>query len=176
MNNDQKQMDCINGCVTLLLRLTVGLVFFTAGLNKVLPIYAPPESQPPGAVAAADPPKGKIFPGVTGFTSYIETQYKDTVLPNFSLKLFGYALPFAEVIIGALLLAGLFTAETFFGAALLFIVLMWGQLLIGKSDVASRNTLFVLVAILGLRWSNANCCSLDCWRKSKGDKHKPPTT
>ena len=157
MIEDNKRSECVNGCITLLLRLTVGLVFLTAGWGKIF----------------GHDQEGHLIFGVPGIAASITDQFKNTFLPTFTVQLFSYTLPFAEVIIGALLLAGLFTAETFFAAALLFITLMWGQILLANGEVAGRNALFVLIATLGLRWSTANCCSLDCWRKKKKESSEP---
>lgn len=143
-NMNEPQQDCkyIHATATLLLRLALGLMFLTAGV-------------------------GKISHGVGGFVQYLLEQFKGTFLPAFFLQSFGYVLPFAETAIGALLLAGLFTRPAFFFASLLSISLFWGQFLIGQYDVAAHNAIYVLFAVLSLRWSSDNMLSLDCLRKKK---------
>ena len=140
MQENKCESKCPDACVTLLLRLAIGLVFLTAGIAK-------------------------FRMGVGAFAQGVMEMFKATALPGWMVAPYAYALPFLEVSLGFLLLVGLFTRYTFFFTAALTISLMWGMLLLGKGDVVAQNSIFVLLAILGLRWSNENMLSLDCLRK-----------
>ena len=68
---------------TLLLRLFLGLMMLAAGLGK--------------------------FGDLAGFQQYIHHDFDKTFLAGPLLDLFAYAQPYAEVILGALVLAGVLT-------------------------------------------------------------------
>lgn len=133
---------CWDGSVTLLLRLTLGLLFLIAGVNK-------------------------FRNGVSATAQQITEQFQGSLLPGWFVAPYAWALPSVEVGLGLLLLAGLFTRCAFFATALLTISLMLGMLLLGQTGVAANNALYVLLAILGVRWSSENCCSLDGLLKTK---------
>src|ERR1044072_2918651 len=65
-----------------LLRLTVGIVFLFSGMTK-------------------------LMAGLSNFTSHLQQQFAGK-LPSILVTPFAFALPFAEVMIGALLVLGLF--------------------------------------------------------------------
>lgn len=107
----------------LLLRLTVGVMFFFYGL-------------------------GKLLGGVGGFVSGLEERFAGS-LPMWVVTPFGYTLPFMELLIGALLILGLFTRWTLAAAGLLMIALTFGAVMEPKPPTVADNVLFAAV-IAGL--------------------------
>ena len=109
-----------------LVRWCLGLIFFFAGIGKF-----------------ADP---------GGFANNLAQQYQKTWLPPLLVSLFARVLPFWEVIVGALLLLGLFRNSALFATGVLLILLVFGQALAGNGAVVFYNTgyLFMTAAVLFL--------------------------
>jgi thiosulfate dehydrogenase (quinone) large subunit len=112
---------------SLVLRLSVGVLFFAAGM-------------------------GKFFsePGAAGVSKGIAAQFTDTWLPSFLVIPYAYVLPYAEVILGALLVVGLFTRTSLFVAGLLFVSLAFGQMVLQSHAVAGTNFNYALIAAVAL--------------------------
>src|SRR5437867_1222224 len=98
-------------------RWCIGLIFLFAGIGK--------------------------FGDLNGFANNLAQQYQKTWLPQVLVKPFGYLLPFWEVIVGALLLLGLFRNASLFGAGILLLLLVFGQILAGNPAVVFYNTAYV---------------------------------
>ena len=84
------------------------------------------------------------FPNVSGFATYITSQFEKTWLPKALLVPYGYALPFAEVILGALLLLGIARNAVLFITGLMFITLTFGQILLAQ-PIVFNNAMYVVV-------------------------------
>jgi thiosulfate dehydrogenase [quinone] large subunit len=84
------------------------------------------------------------FPNISGFVSYITSQFEKTWLPKALLVPYAYALPFVEVILGALLLLGIARNAVLFVTGLLFITLTFGQLLL-QQPIVFNNAMYVVV-------------------------------
>lgn len=101
---------------------------------------------------------GKFTMGVGIFAKGMAQPFEKTWLPPILLNTFGHVLPFCEVILGALLILGLFRNATLFVTGLLLIVLTFGQVLLGQAQVVFFNTIytFLVAALLFLadydRW------------------------
>lgn len=137
---------------TLLLRLFIGLMMLTAGLGK--------------------------FGNLAGFQQYIHHDFDKTFLAGPLLDLFAYAQPYAEVILGALVLVGLLTRPILALTALNLIVLFFGKWLVHDLQTAAYNSLYVLITVYALCRSEDNRFSLDhliCSRCCHGKKQKSPT-
>lgn len=91
---------------------------------------------------------GKITGGVSGFAEnyLVKTFTEKTWLPEWLLRPYGYALPFIEVILGAMLILGLFRNFTLFVTGLFLISLTFGQLLLMAPQVMFQNMLFTFLA------------------------------
>jgi thiosulfate dehydrogenase [quinone] large subunit len=102
---------------------------------------------------------GKFMGGISGFVNgYLSTQFAKTFLPPVFISIYGHVLPFAELILGFLLILGLFRNYTLLLSGLTFISLAFGQMLLQKHEVVA--TLFIYIAI------NAALLFLDeydCW-------------
>jgi thiosulfate dehydrogenase [quinone] large subunit len=137
---------------TLLLRLFIGLMMLSAGLDK--------------------------FSNLAGFQQYIHHEFDKTFLAGPLLDLFAYAQPYAEVILGALVLVGLLTRPILALTALNLIVLFFGKWVVHDLQTAANNSLYVLIAVYALCRSEDNRFSLDhllCSRCCCGKKEEPPT-
>ncbi len=110
-----------------LLRVTVGIMFLFFGV-------------------------GKLLGGVGGFTGGMLERFADSFLPSSLVELFAYALPFAEVAIGALLVLGLFNVATLTFAGLLMLALTFGAVVLADPPTVAQNVTFALV-IFVLLWS-----------------------
>jgi thiosulfate dehydrogenase (quinone) large subunit len=101
---------------------------------------------------------GKL-PDVAGFASMLAVQFEKTWLPQWSVTVFGYILPFLEVTVGALLIIGLARNAVLFATGLLLIALTFGQVILQQPPVVFYNTvyLFLCAALLFLddfdRWT-----------------------
>lgn len=113
-----------------LLRISLGLLYFVAGLTKVM-----------GGAAAASQGIEKMFTG--------------TWLPAWSVHLFALTLPYAETAIGALLILGLLRVVALPLGGLLMVSLAFGMMVAGKHDVVANNMGYVFMfaaACFAMRW------------------------
>jgi thiosulfate dehydrogenase (quinone) large subunit len=86
------------------------------------------------------------FPDVAGFANSLVVLFKSTWLPELLVRVFGYALPFLEVAVGALLLLGLARNGVLFATGLLLIGLTFGQVILQQPAVVFYNMLYVFLA------------------------------
>jgi thiosulfate dehydrogenase [quinone] large subunit len=109
----------------LLLRLVTGLDFFMHGFSR-------------------------IFTGthLSGFASGMAKSMAGTPLPPALTLATGYIIPCVELLIGTLLLLGLFTRATLAAALLLMLVLMFGIGLKQDWNVAGQQLLYAFVLAL----------------------------
>ncbi len=122
-------------CAYALLRSTLGIVFLVAGV-------------------------GKFMMGIGTFVSGLQEEFAGK-LPSALVAPFGYALPFLEVAIGLMLVAGLFN---YFGsvlAGLLMIVLTFGMLIKGDAATVAHNLSYSVIIFLLIWFANYNGYSLD---------------
>ncbi len=84
----------------LLLRLAIGTSFFGHGLVRL--------------------------PKLDKFAHGMIAQFQHSILPEAIVTAFAYALPFAEFIIGLLVLLGLFTRQSLVAGAIVMLLLIFG--------------------------------------------------
>jgi thiosulfate dehydrogenase [quinone] large subunit len=123
-------------CAALMVRVTLGVIFFFYGLEKFLM-------------------------GLGNFAGYIDQQFAQSWLPAFSLAIFSHVLPFCEITIGALLIAGLFTRVVLILMLALLIMLSYGQVIIGHAEIVAHNLIYTAVGALALLLSDFDRISLD---------------
>ena len=122
-------------CAYALLRSTLGIVFLFAGI-------------------------GKFMMGIGTFVSGLQEPFAGK-LPSALVVPFGYALPFLEVAIGLMLVAGLFN---YFGsvlAGLLMIALIFGKLIEGDAVTVAHNLSYSVIIFLLIWFADYNGYSLD---------------
>ncbi len=127
------------GMGALLMRLSLGILFFVAGLGKFLA---------PG--------------GVSGVAQKMQESFANTWLPACMVGPYVHVLPFVEITVGALLLLGLCTRWAFFGSGLLLVSLAFGMMVQQQHAVVGTNLTYVLMAVVGIYLSaKDNPVSLD---------------
>lgn len=118
-----------------LLRITLGVIFLFYGI-------------------------GKFMGGVGGFVGTMNQQFSGK-LPAFMVMPFAYAIPFAEVTAGALILLGLFTRLGLVISGLLLIGLTFGVVMLGQAPTVAHNLQYGLVNFVLLWLEDLNRYSLD---------------
>jgi thiosulfate dehydrogenase [quinone] large subunit len=83
------------------------------------------------------------------------------MLPKSLVLPFSYILPIAELIIGLLLLAGLFTKPAAFGGAVVMLVLLFGTAMIENWDAIPSQLLHLLFFAILLQFMANNGYALD---------------
>jgi len=118
-----------------LLRITTGVIFLFYGI-------------------------GKFISGVGNFVGTMNQQFSGK-LPAFMVMPFAYAIPFAEVTAGALILLGLFTRLGLVISGLLLIGLTFGMVMLGQAPTVAHNLQYGLVNFVLLWLVDLNRYSLD---------------
>jgi thiosulfate dehydrogenase [quinone] large subunit len=118
-----------------LLRVTMGVIFLFYGV-------------------------GKFISGVGNFVGTMNQQFSGK-LPAFMVMPFAYAIPFAEVTAGALILLGLFTRLGLVISGLLLIGLTFGMVMLGQAPTVAHNLQYALVNFVLLWFVDLNRYSLD---------------
>jgi len=132
-------------CAYALLRSTLGIVFLVAGT-------------------------GKFMMGIGAFVAKMQEPFAGK-LPSALVVAFGYALPFLEVAIGLMLVAGLFN---YFGsvlAGLLMIALLFGKMIEGDAATVAHNLSYSVIIFLLIWFADYNGYSLDRLLHSRKGVH-----
>lgn len=124
-----------------LLRVTMGVIFLFYGINK-------------------------FISGVGNFVGTMNQQFSGK-LPAFMVMPFAYAIPFAEVTAGALILFGLFTRLGLVISGLLLIGLTFGMVMLGQAPTVAHNLQYGLVNFVLLWLVDLNRYSLDSLLRRK---------
>jgi thiosulfate dehydrogenase (quinone) large subunit len=105
----------------------------------------------------------RILAGVTVFAHSLLPEFLGTSLPTASVYAFGLTLPYAEAILGGLLLLGLWTRYACVLGLLLLTTLTFGSALHQDWNAAGIQLVYAIVyaGLLGLR--QHNLYSLDAW-------------
>jgi thiosulfate dehydrogenase [quinone] large subunit len=105
-------------------RWALGLLFLVAGIGKLR--------------------------DVSGFATSIVKQFEQTWLPSLLVTIFGYVLPFVELLLGLLLLSGVFRRSVLFATGVLLLHLIFGQIVLMQPQVVFFNFgyLFMTAALL----------------------------
>jgi thiosulfate dehydrogenase (quinone) large subunit len=120
----------------LLLRVTVGVIFLFYGI-------------------------GKFVMGLGAFHGFMLSRFEDTWLPPVLVGLFAYILPFAEVLLGLLLLLGLLSRWALALTALLMIALSFGTVVESNPPAVANNLLYALVLFILLLYEPYNRYAAD---------------
>ena len=131
--NDSKQTTI--QLAYLILRLTMGVNMFTHGVARLLDLEK--------------------------FNTWMIGQFSNTILPEFLVSLSSYMIPFAELIIGVLLILGLFTSRALLLGALLITVLVFGSGLQENWNVMSSQMIYAIFFFILSYLIELNRFSLD---------------
>ena len=100
------------------------------------------------------------FGNVSGFVGYLTSQFEKTWLPKAILVPYAHAVPFVEVILGALLILGIARNAVLFVTGLFFITLTFGQLLLSQPQVIFQNMMYTVVTAAPLFADDYDRCVL----------------
>lgn len=109
----------------------------------------------------------RILMGVGVFAAGIEKQFAATVLPHFAVAAFANALPWAEALIGLLILFGAATRTALVAGALLILVLTFGSNLHQDWQVAGLQLIYAIAYALLTAFHRYNAISLDRFLSAK---------
>lgn len=103
----------------------------------------------------------RILAGVGVFTASLEKQFAATPLPHFAVRAFGSALPWAEALIGLLILVGGATRIALVVGGLLILLLTFGSTLHQDWEIAGLQLTYAIVYSLLIAFRKYNSISLD---------------
>lgn len=119
----------------LLVRLTIGASLFGHGLVRI--------------------------PKLAAFHAHMMGEFSTSMLPTIGVSACSYALPFAELITGALLLAGALTRGAAVAGGLVMIVLVLGATSIEHFDVVGEQLVHALFLACVIAFRGYNRYSVD---------------
>lgn len=119
-----------------LLRLALGLNIFLHGLVRLGPNYSK-------------------------FIEWTLGVFKNAPLPEFAVQGFAYAIPPLELLVGALLLTGLFTMPALVLGSAVMIALMAGMCIVQNWEIVGIQMIYILIYCLLTFALNYNHYSLD---------------
>ncbi len=125
----------MNATVYFLLRLAIGASMFGHGLVRI--------------------------PKLQAFSSWMAESFEKSLLPKTVVVPFSYALPIAELFIGLLLIAGLFTKTALVVAAIVMVILVFGTALIENWEALPSQLIHAAFFAFLLQFIVANTISLD---------------
>lgn len=126
----------------LLARLAIGVSLFGHGLVRI--------------------------PILDQFSAEMVQSFRFSMLPPDAVVIFSYVLPFVELIIGALIITGLFMKEALIVAGVVMAMLIFGTTTIQKWDNIQLQLMHVLFIIILLAFCDqCNAFSLDKLRREK---------
>lgn len=105
------------------------------------------------------------IPKLTAFSEGMLNNFKDSLLPNFMLIPFAYALPFVEFLIGFLLILGWQTKNAAVIGGVLMLILIGGTSLIENWGALPSQMIHLLFFVLVYEFNQSNTLALD---KSQG--------
>ncbi len=112
----------------------------------------------------------RIYSGVAGFAAELVSQFAKTPLPSGMVYLFGVTLPFAESIVGLLILIGLWSRLTYCAGFFLIIALTFGSTLRQDWTAAGWQLLYAFAYATLLAFREYNAYSVDGARTKSADR------
>ncbi len=103
----------------------------------------------------------RVMAGTAGFAASLTSQFAGTPVPRFAVQGFGYVLPWAEAVIGLLVLFGAFTRLALIAGALVMIALTFGTCLRQDWNVAGLQLIYSTVYFLLIGLLRHNAFSVD---------------
>ena len=123
---------------TLVLRLCIGVLLTFAAINKFA-MEGPISAWAAGAVSA----------------------YDTTYMPRMLVTPFVYALPYVELMLGVLLIIGLYTRASLALASIVFVGITMGTVVKGDYNAATNGAIYVMLSVFSYLLSRWNTFSLD---------------
>jgi thiosulfate dehydrogenase [quinone] large subunit len=113
----------------------------------------------------------RLWAGSALFQAKLEAQFAHAPLPHSALAAFALLLPWAEAILGLLVLLGAATRLALIGGALLMIALTFGSGLLQDWSAAGIQLTYAIAYALLLFLRSYNGWSIDAWRQSCSPRH-----
>ncbi|AIY12979.1 DoxX family protein [Cellulophaga baltica] len=101
------------------------------------------------------------LPKLEGFKNFMVKNFENSMVPEFLVTPFAYALPILEFAVGILLIIGLFTRQALVLGAILMIMLVFGSTMIENWGIIDSQLIHALIFIGLLLGINYNYWSLD---------------
>ena len=99
--------------------------------------------------------------GLSGFLAFAQNQFKDAPLPAWQVTSFATVVPICELLIGVLLLLGLWTRWTLVLAAVLMWGIIFGTAMRGDWQLVFLQMFYSLLYALMLMWRRYDVWSVD---------------
>lgn len=122
-----------------LLRIVVGINYFNHGATRIF--------------------------NIPGFMDSMVNTMQDSWIPEFLVRINAALVPPVELIVGALIIIGLFTRGALIACFILMAVLMYGVTIIQNWDGASSQLTYNIVLFILLAGLSFNRISVDAWLK-----------
>jgi len=119
----------------LLLRLAIGMSMFGHGFVRVLKLAK--------------------------FSEWMLGKYENSMLPVALVKPFSYALPIIELVIGVLIIIGLFTKQALFIGGITMIILIFGSCMVEEWGAITSQLLHTFFFAVLLSFMNYNSYAID---------------
>jgi thiosulfate dehydrogenase (quinone) large subunit len=101
------------------------------------------------------------IPKLAKFSAGMVESFETSMLPKFLVLPFSYGLPFAEFIIGVLLILGLFTRQALIAGGFMMVMLIFGSGMIEKWDSMPSQLIHVLFFAILLSAIQNNTFAMD---------------
>lgn len=108
------------------------------------------------------------LPHLAAFANGMVAQFQATLLPGFAVKGFGWVLPFAEGLIGLLLVLGWRTRQALMAGGLVMAMLIAGTSLRSDWPTVGIQMVYSAIYYLLLRDASHNGFALDGWLGERG--------
>ena len=99
--------------------------------------------------------------GLSGFLAFTQNQFKDAPLPVWQVRSYATVVPICELVIGVLLILGLWTRWTLALAAVLMLGIIFGTALRGDWQIVFLQMFYSFLYSLMLMWRRYDLWSLD---------------
>ena len=131
-----------------LLRIVVGINYFNHGATRIF--------------------------NIPGFIDSMVNTMQDSWIPEFLVRINAALVPPVELIVGVLMIIGLFTRGALIACFILMAVLMYGITIIQNWDGASSQLIYNIILFILLAGLSFNRVSVDAWLKNKRDRQIKP--
>ncbi|MFA0964729.1 DoxX family membrane protein [Roseivirga sp. BDSF3-8] len=101
------------------------------------------------------------MPKLDGFSQWMTGEFSGSPLPQWLVTPFAYALPFAELALGLLLLVGLFSRLALTSASIIMLTLIFGSCMIENWSAVATQLFYSLYLAILLALHEYNRYSLD---------------
>ncbi|GAA5219709.1 DoxX family membrane protein [Membranihabitans marinus] len=101
------------------------------------------------------------MPKLNGFSEWMVKNFENSMIPSSLVQPFSYVVPIAELIIGLLLILGLYTKQSAIAGAVLMLALLFGTCMIENWGGLPTQFIHLAFLVAVIQYSEANKMSLD---------------